>query len=453
MNRGNASWLIFGAAVCLTASACRTCREEVASNVLGLAGKPAPVASGTVSDVLQKMKAIILPEVTFRPPTTIMDAVQFFKQASRDYDKPETPVDRRGVDFSLRLPGAPTPDPFACETNAVPVIHALSARGISLYDAVKLVCDVTGMKMVIRGGVVLIVPDYGDEGELVTRSFDLPAPLCGVCGKLHEGHASQTECAAQSTDWKSWLESMGVTWPAGSSAAPLAAAGKLRVTNLTKNLVLIEDLLRDLVAVPRQISVEVEVVAVRLRDVEKLAAEGGVSLESLTALRKRGKANLVSVARVTTKSGQEAVAKAVQEVIYPSELNGCDAGRSNGVAAVAGLVLPRRFTTREVGMILQVVPSLWTDGERIDLMLSSQWLRLKQWETYPAALAGRWCASAVPLRQPLFEVTSFQTQVIVKNGGTVLLGGISTPDNEWIHYGLLTAKRVEVQPGQSGRQP
>ena len=452
MNGINTRRLIFGLAVCLSASACRTCREEVASAEPVLAGKPAPLASGTASDVLQKMKAITLPEVTFRPPATIDDAVHFFKQASRDYDSPETPADRRGVEFSLRLPGAPTPDPFACETNAVPAICALSARSISLYDAVKLVCDVTGMKMrVSREGSVLIVPDCGEEGELVTRSFDLPAPLCGVCGKLHDGHAGQAECAAQSADWKSWLESMGVTWPAGSDATLLAAAGKLRVTNLTKNLVLIEDLFRDLVAVPRQISVEVEVIAVRLRDVDKLAAEGGMSPEALTALRRRGKARLVSVASVTAKSGQEAVAKAVQEVIYPAELSGGDAGRSNGVAAVAGTVLPSRFAAREVGVILQVVPSVVAGGERIDLMLSAQWLTLKEWEAYHAARAGRWRASAVPLRQPLFEVTSFQTQVSVKNGGTVLLGGISTPDNEWVHYGLLTAKRVEVEPGLSGR--
>ena len=451
MNRGGASWLIFGVAVCLTASACRTGRYETDRSVPVLTGKPALSVPGAPSDVLQKMRTIILPEVTFRPPATIIDAVHFFKQASLDYDTAETPADRRGVDFTLRLPGASTSDPFACETNDVPVIHALSARGISLYDAVKLVCDVTGMKMRIsREGAVLIVPDHGgEEGELVTRNFDLPAPLCGVCGKLHDGPAGEPGCA-QSADWKPWLESMGVTWPGGSSATLLAAAGKLRVTNLTKNLLLIEDLLRDLVAPLRQVSVEVEVIAVRLRDVEKLAARGGVSPEALTALRKRGKVNLVSVARVTTKSEQEAIAKAVREVVYPAGQNGGEAGCSNGVAPVAGAALPGRFTTREAGMILQVVPSVWAGGELIDLTLSSQWLTLKRWETYPATLAGRWRASTLPLRQPLFEVTCFQTQVTVKNGETVLLGGSSTPDGEWVHYGFVTANVVGVG---SGSQP
>ena len=63
----------------------------------------------------------------------------------------------------------------------------------------------------------------------------------------------------------------------------------------------------------------------------------------------------------------------------------------------------------------------------------------------PAALADRWHSSAEPLRQPVFESMSFQTQVTVRNGETILLGGSSTPDGERVYYGFLTVTLVDVQ--------
>ena len=49
----------------------------------------------------KKLREIMVPEVTFRPPATLVDAVDFFNLASREYDNPEIPVDQRGVRFIL----------------------------------------------------------------------------------------------------------------------------------------------------------------------------------------------------------------------------------------------------------------------------------------------------------------------------------------------------------------
>ena len=144
--------------------------------------------------------------------------------------------------------------------------------------------------------------------------------------------------------------------------------------------------------------------------------------------------------------------KAVQEVLYPTELD-MDGGvdRSNQVAQVSqvGALMPCHFEKREVGMILQVVPEVAVgNGSLINVMLNPQWVTLDRWESYPADMAAHRTHKTLWLREPVFGVTSFQTQVTVEDGGTLLLGGSSTLDGEWVHYGFLTVKLIDVQSEQ-----
>jgi len=91
--------------------------------------------------------------------------------ASRDYEDPKIPIEQRGVSFVLKLRDDGTAghlasegeDPFAAPTNSnAPVIPKLSARCISLYDAITLVCDTTGYMFSMRGGFVSITPREDD---------------------------------------------------------------------------------------------------------------------------------------------------------------------------------------------------------------------------------------------------------------------------------------------------
>ncbi len=52
--------------------------------------------------LLAKLKGITIPEVTFRPPATILDAAEFFFQASANFDEPAMPVAQRGINFASR---------------------------------------------------------------------------------------------------------------------------------------------------------------------------------------------------------------------------------------------------------------------------------------------------------------------------------------------------------------
>jgi general secretion pathway protein D len=255
-----------------------------------------PLGTKTAEQVIQqKLRDIVIPEVTFRPPATIIDAVDFFKQASRDYDKPEIPMEQRGVNLVLKLntgaPAAAAPaenaDPFApaasgAAQGGVPPISALSARFINLYDALKLVCDVTGMKFKIRGNIVMIVPANEPDSELMTRSYNVLSSLtermtaaASEMGPQGGGDTTfmQTADMGQKQDWKVFFEQMGVKWPDGSSISYLATIGKLRVTNTAEQLAVFEQVLEDLNVTPRLIEIEARFVEVAQEDLNSLGFE------------------------------------------------------------------------------------------------------------------------------------------------------------------------------------
>ncbi len=250
--------------------------------------------------ISKKLREIVIPEVTFRPPATIIDAVDFFKQASRDYDNPEIPLEQRGVNLVLKLASGMTPsaapaaeaapaDPFAAPAPAagasgVPVISALSARFINLYDALKLVCDVTGMKFRIRGNIVMIVPANDPDAELMTRSYNVLSSLTERLGAATSEMATagggggentfmQTADVSQKQDWKIFFEKMGVKWPEGSSISYMATIGKLRVTNTAEQLGVFEQVLEDLNVTPRLIEIEARFVEVSQKDLNSLGFE------------------------------------------------------------------------------------------------------------------------------------------------------------------------------------
>ena len=247
--------------------------------------------------VQQKLRDIVIPEVTFRPPATIIDAVDFFKQASRDFDKPEIPIEQRGVNLVLKLASgsssaapaaAENADPFAAPAAAgaaggVPPISAMSARFINLYDALKLVCDVTGMKFRIRGNIVMIVPANDPDAELMTRSYNVLSSLTErmTAAQSEMGQAQQggentfmkTADMGQKQDWKLFFSQMRVTWPDGSSISYMATIGKLRVTNTAEQLSVFEQVLEDLNVTPRLIEIEARFVEVSQQDLNSLGFE------------------------------------------------------------------------------------------------------------------------------------------------------------------------------------
>jgi len=527
--------------------------------------------------VSKKLSEIIIPEVTFRPPATIIDAIDFFKQASRDYDSPEIPVDQRGVNLILKLPTAPVADnsdnPFggggAANTGA-PVIPAMSARFISLYDALKLVCDVTDMKFTISGNIVMVIPKNDTIEELQTRSYNVLPTLSQRLGAVTSdlsrvgaggggGFVTPTNSGTrEEDDWKEFFGQMGVKWPTGSAISYIAAIGKLRVTNTADQLIMFEQVLEELNVTPRLIEIETRFVEVSQDDLNSLGFEwmlngdysigggfaknlfnmkdvvpgtsgeydghgnllgpgsgaavlapegsgkrmvvngidgnstsgyhsgmrylntpgnplaagaetgmindrfarfnaqfGGANLSMiLHMLSQKSGTDLLSAPKVTTMSGQQAVIKVVTEYIYPSEYRvqisqqGNTGGGFNGggTGEPLAIVEPQNFNMREVGVILDVTPTVSDEGQMIRLQLTPQVVSEPVWKNYgtkiprqtviPGALGlGDTIETTyieLPMEQPFFSVRMVETELLVANGATVVMGGLITEARQTI---------------------
>ena len=105
-------------------------------------------------EIVRKLHEIVIPELTFSPPATIIDAVDFFKQASRDFDSPKIPLEQRGLSFILKLPEKTANG----ETNIIPVNPPVVAHSICMWDALELVCNATNMKFYVHKYWVWITP-------------------------------------------------------------------------------------------------------------------------------------------------------------------------------------------------------------------------------------------------------------------------------------------------------
>jgi len=119
--------------------------------------------------IIAKMKGITVPEVPFRPPATIVDAIDFFFTASVYYDDPSIPVKQRGVNFAVKNPcqmthktnqedNLPQISSNIDKAEDKASISALSARFCTLYEALFLVCDEVDARFVIRDNTVVICP-------------------------------------------------------------------------------------------------------------------------------------------------------------------------------------------------------------------------------------------------------------------------------------------------------
>jgi len=423
------SVMIFAMAVCLTMPACRTSLQK------GCAAETVSTSSDKIQDVIRELKTIIIPEMTFYSPATIVDAVNLFKKASRDYAQTGKSQEQLTLRFELNLP-------FESTNVVAPRIAAISVRAVTLYDAIRLVCEATDMRFLLsEDGRVTFEPRYFSEGEPLTRSFIVPQELEAYLFSISNG---QTPNAEPDKVWKAFFGKLGVSVPKWAEFSHLPGIGKLRVTSTAENLSSIEAIFERFSLY--MIEVEMQIHAFRTADIENLRLSGGMSLESLMALRQKGRGKPVATSTVLTKSGQEAIVKTVREVIYPTELlTNIQSGSNMTVQGAAPALVPCLFSMRETGMILQVLPEAEQNALFINLYMKPQWISLDRWEPYPADLAVGWTHTTRSFKQPVFGVTSFDTQVAVKDGETVLIGSCSTPDGEWVQVGFLTARFVDKQ--------
>ncbi len=256
--------------------------------------------------IIKRMKEMRLPSISFKPPATIIDAVEFFRTASKDYDRPDIPVEQRGFNFVLKTPtalqaaatdnSAEESSGFGSDEEAapaagqagVPVIPMIAVSNISFYDALKQVCELVGYKFKVQGSIVIVMHKNASTDEMVTRSYPV---LSSFMDRMTSASSDMKEMKSsgfgggsrsssdnegeenQEKDWKEFFSLLGVQWPEGSSIMYIKTIGKLRVKNTYENLAELEQALTEMNADPKLIEIEARFVEVCQEDLNSLGFE------------------------------------------------------------------------------------------------------------------------------------------------------------------------------------
>ncbi|MEX1044541.1 MAG: Amuc_1098 family type IV pilus outer membrane protein [Chthoniobacterales bacterium] len=538
--------------------------------------------------MVARLNRIIIPRIDFRD-ATIRQAVTFLQQQSRTSEASGAPGDgASGINIVLKLPrsGAvapPVTDEFgeAAAPGAVPPADSritLNLTNVPLYEALRYVATLAGLKVKVEPFAVSIVPLSELTDTLEQREFKVPPGFITGTG----GEADPTVFAGRAADdeggprlavrqnARDFLESQGVAFPPGASANFIPGSSRLVVRNTAPNLDLIESLVDAAMGEqPTQVEIEAKFVEVTQNNLKELGFDwtlgpfsvggsgvyggGGstgadgraypfvypgtsvpvgvntvtqglrtgsgtqpysaLSVNSINALlarslgvgtagaptpgifsiagvftnpqfqvviralNQRKGVDLMAAPKVTTKSGQKATITISREFPYPQEFEPPQIPQStSGGAIVAGgggqnradpvvtPSFPTDFTTRNLGVTLEVEPQIGPDGYTIDLNLSPEVVDFDGFINYGSpisvpiqSLLGQNLTSTTSgdltvfslidifsattpriltenvINQPIFSTRKVTTNVSIWDGQTVALGGLIREDVQKIN--------------------
>ncbi|HEX8312421.1 MAG TPA: hypothetical protein VF614_13955 [Chthoniobacteraceae bacterium] len=157
----------------------------------------------------------------------------------------------------------------------------------------------------------------------------------------------------------------------------------------------------------------------------------------IETLAKTGKAKLLGLMAVSTKSGQRAVTESIDEVRYGTEF---DPAQRPGE-----IPFPVAWETRNVGDTLELEPILREDGDTIDINLVPQTVRFGGFEDIRAE------AVAEPIAQPKFHTEKVTTSVTRKSGVATFLStatpaGDLEPAEAMVHVQILRSSAQNAPP-------
>jgi len=299
----------------------------------------------------------------------------------------------------------------------------------------------------------------------IGRFAEFSTQAGSIADKSESG--SKSEIPAEVKTVKNILEN-SVDWPKDSKLTLDERTGALVISNTPSNLETIENLLYNLDITPMQVLIEARFLEINVSDLDDIGIEWklngmwamdknragnnvyGVSQNSgvnfsdfsrsdegfnltyqgilsnpqfqavMHVLQEKQNVKTLSAPRITTLNNQTATIEVIDEYIYPTryeaslvqyDINGDgdfdDAGETEWVN------VPQDFVTRNVGILLHVKPSIGSDKKNITLALTPE----------VSEDAGTYSYSG-NVNIPKFTTRNLSTSVIVKNGETVVLGGL-----------------------------
>jgi len=145
----------------------------------------------------------------------------------------------------------------------------------------------------------------------------------------------------------------------------------------------------------------------------------------LHALEKNTKLKTLSAPRITTLNNQTATIEIVNEFVYPTRYeptlikedldgDGKFDGVIKGVRETRFVNVAQGFETRNIGIVLQVTPNIGADKKTITLTLRPE---ISEATRNAFEYSGE-------VKLPKFTTRNLTTNIVVKNGETIMLGGL-----------------------------
>ena len=354
----------------------------------------------------------------------------------------------------------------------------IRVKDMSLESLLKYIFRHQGLAYRIENNAVW-VDTYDAMGEETaeTRIYYLDQGLAmftefsGETSSLSSGFGGAASISKINTI-KDVLDN-AVSWPSDSKINLDERTGALIITNTPSNLKTIEEILYNLDIDATQVLIETRFIEINVTDLSELglnltmdssfpifkdagtsvveiAGGTGSSFSAFTgapteglnftyqgmltkpqfsavlhALEKKTKLKTLSSPKITTLNNQTATIEIVDEFVYPTryeptliknDLNndGDFLDVVDGVRETRFVNVPQGFETRDVGILLKVTPSVGSDKEIITLTLKPE---------VSEATANAFEFSG-EVKLPKFTTRNLTTNIVVKNGDTIVLGGL-----------------------------
>jgi general secretion pathway protein D len=226
-----------------------------------------PIEVKNTGAINRKLQEIRIPQLTLSDES-VRDAVEKLQRKSRTLDTTESDPAKRGVNIVLKL------DPAKEALDGGTKIN-LSLQDIPLGEALKYVASAANLKVKIEPYAVAIVPLSEPTENLISKEYKVPPGFItstpsGSVPSATTGTPGLPQTAGKSGA-KEFLESRGVTFPAGAGATYLASSSKLLVKNTQPNLDLIDSLVEvSLATPPSQVEIEARFLEVAQNNLQEL---------------------------------------------------------------------------------------------------------------------------------------------------------------------------------------
>jgi general secretion pathway protein D len=346
---------------------------------------------------------------------------------------------------------------------------SLKVKQLPLGHAIKYLAKSLSLAYRVEQDAILIAtPEEFSNEPLQTRVFFLHSGL----GPFALETAALSPNPALAMESIKDLMERTIPQPPDSKFIVDERSGALIVTNTTENLQLVERLLGQLDVTPVQVLIEARFVEVTMTDLEQLGLEavltgdyalskkeaagggraqgniigkgGGLKFPDLSRqdeganltiegvlsalqfeavlhlLEETKKSKTLSAPRVTTLNNQTAQIRVVEEFNYPTryevsliqfDINGDGDFDDAGETEFANV--PQDLQKRDVGILLNVTPSVGKDLKTITLVLAPEVSQFSQFRSLGGGVT-----------VPEFTSSQVTTSVVIEDGQTVILGGL-----------------------------